>query len=61
VKLKADFVGGKAHAVEPRPLERVLAFLDVLLGRAPVVVESQCSTRTMTAYGTKREFSSEHF
>ena len=41
MKLNADFVGGKVHAGEPRSLERVLALLDVLLGRAPVVVEGQ--------------------
>jgi hypothetical protein len=41
MKLEANGVRGETHAREPRSLQRVLAFLDVLLGRAPVVVEGQ--------------------
>ncbi len=41
MKLKPDGVGRKAHAREPRPLDCVFVLLDVLLGCAPAVVESQ--------------------
>jgi len=39
LKLKPDFVGGKALARQPRSFECVFAFLDVLLDRSAPVVE----------------------
>jgi hypothetical protein len=39
VELEADGVGGKGAARQPRPFDRVLAFLDVLLARAALIVE----------------------
>ena len=41
VKAETSGVCREAHAGEPRPFERILALLDVLLGCAPVVVEGQ--------------------
>lgn len=37
----ARATGGEADAGEPRPLQRVFALVDVLLGCAPAVVERQ--------------------
>ena len=40
VKLEPDGVVAELAARQPRPVDRVLAFLDVLLGFAPLIVES---------------------
>ncbi len=39
VKLKSNLVVAEPHARQPGPHNRVLAFLDVLLGRAALIVE----------------------
>jgi hypothetical protein len=39
VELKTDGVGGVGTALQPRPLDRALAFLDALLRRTTLVVE----------------------
>jgi hypothetical protein len=39
MKLQTHCVGGERSARQPRPLDRTLAFLDPLLGRAALVVE----------------------
>src|SRR4249919_1052456 len=39
VELKAHGIGCEGAAGQPRPLDRVLAFLDVLLARAALIVE----------------------
>ena len=41
MKLEPYSIGREAHAGQPRPLQRVLAFLDVLLRRSPVIIEGQ--------------------
>ena len=38
--------GREAHAGEPRPLQRVLTFLDMLLGGTALVVEGQNGEKT---------------
>ena len=40
MKLKAHRVGREGAARQPRPLDRVLAFLDPLLARAALIIES---------------------
>src|SRR5215472_6608063 len=40
MKLQTHRVGGERSTGQPRPLDRTLAFLDPLLGRATLVVES---------------------
>ena len=39
MQLKANLVAPKAMSREPRPVNRMLAFLDMLLGRASSIVE----------------------
>ncbi len=39
VKLQPDGVVAELAALQPRPFDRVLAFLDVLLRFAPLIVE----------------------
>ena len=41
MKLKPHGVGVEPHAREARPLDRVLALLDMLLGSSPAIVEGQ--------------------
>jgi hypothetical protein len=38
VKLKANRIGGEGPAEQPRPFDRVLAFLDSMRARAAFVV-----------------------
>jgi hypothetical protein len=40
VELKTNGIGGERTARQPRPVDRVLAFLDPLLGRAALIVEA---------------------
>jgi hypothetical protein len=41
MKLEPNGIGGEAHAREPRPLQRVFAFFDMLLRRSPVIVKGE--------------------
>ena len=43
MKLEADRIRGKGTARQPRPFDRVLAFLDVLLARAALDVEGDAA------------------
>ena len=45
MKLKAHRVGREGAARQPRPLDRVLAFLDPLLARAAFIIESDDALR----------------
>src|SRR5680860_669732 len=51
MELEPHRVRCEAHAREPRPLQRVLALLDVLLGGAAAVVESQYPLVRQAAVG----------
>lgn len=62
MKLEPDNVCREAHARQPRPLQRVLALFDVLLGRAALVVERQHPLVRQATVGddeadTREEFS----
>ena len=61
MELEPHGIGGKAHAGEPRPFECVLALLDVLFGRAPVVVEGQHPFIGQTAIGDDEADAGEQF
>ena len=41
VQVQTYRLGGEARSRQPHPLQRVLALLDILLGRVPLVVEGQ--------------------
>jgi hypothetical protein len=45
MQLKPNGVGGERAARQPRPLQRVLAFLYPLLGCAAVIVEADDTLR----------------
>ena len=61
MQLKANGIGGKAHAGQPRPLQRVLAFFDVLLRRAPDVIECEHPLVRQAAIGNQEADGWEQF
>ena len=61
MQLQSNRIGGEAHAGQPRPLQRVLAFLDVLFRRAAVIVKGKHPLVGQAAIGDQEADSREQF
>jgi hypothetical protein len=61
MKLEPHGIRCKLHAGEPRPFERILALLDVLLGGASTVVEPQDPLVRQAAVGDDEADGREQF
>ena len=61
VQLEPHGVSGEAHAGEPGPLQRVLAFLDVLFCRASIVLEREHPLVRQAAIGHQEADGREQF
>ena len=61
MKLEPHSIGREAHAGQPRPLQSVLAFLDMLLRRSPIIVKGQDPLVRQTAVGDDKSDLWEQF